>query len=619
MKRLVKGGVTATLFWLLCSTAAPAANFPQISQNSTSTTPEIAPSSLEESKPTENGEEVRQAIASTLPADAPVVATINTKSEVWKSLGRFQYYQLVIKIASQYLPPDIKFDYAKDVESWLGEEVVLAYLPKIGDTKASIDSNFLVIAPIKDEKRLQPFLDKLQENPQEAKQRQYKGFTIIELETTISEPKLPSLPLPNVNSPRKIQVSSASKLDKAKPEKKSRTLAIATLPGYVAIGLNAKSIEQIIDVSQEGSPNLAQNPNYQQANQSPEGGQVLFKMYQNPFTFISLLQDISQDPKLPIPLSNAYTFKPEKLKEYNSINTLVFVQPEGLRFQINAYRQTPRENISELRPASDTILTRMPAATYSAATGRNLNQQWQILTTALSTEPELKKWLTQFRDFVRTSSGLDVDKDIISWMDGEYGFFLYPTKGGLFKMLGKVIGNDVNLGIGLAVETNNRDAAETSLKKLDEFVKSFSGGVVEVKTQTIKGQPITSWDVQGDSSQSLLAYSWVDEKTVVVTTGFGAIADLVPQPYILLPKTYNFTTATNSLPRPNYGYFYVNMGSSLSWAYAFIPREYNDNQYVRTFKELMGSVYSLSATSSVTDKREQFDFLVVLAPARKEN
>ncbi len=62
----------------------------------------------------------------------------------------------------------------------------------------------------------------------------------------------------------------------------------------------------------------------------------------------------------------------------------------------------------------------------------------------------------------------------------------------------------------------------------------------------------------------------------------------------------------------------MNMGSLLSWIYGFVPLEYSNNQYFNLFKQSIGSVYSVSATSSSNVEREQFDFLVVLAPVRSK-
>ncbi len=482
-------------------------------------------------------------------------------------------------------------------------------MPKVESTTASIDANFLMLAPVKDDTRLQLLLDKLKEDTPRVKVRQYKGITILELQAPQTEPSNNKLP---ITSLKKLKLSAPPELVKPNWLTKNRGIAIATLPGYVVSGITAKPIEQLIDAKQSNAT-LAKNPQFQQTIQQSQSGQVLFTLYENLATFLPLINDISKDPSLPFPVFGIDAINLEQLNKYGSINGFLTLQPEGLRFQVNAYHPTSKSKQGKVNlKKTETILDRMPGATYSAFTGRNISYQWQQITEALTTKPQLKDMLETLRSFVRSSTGLDLEKDILGWMDGEYGFFLFPTKGGLFKL----VGPNFNLGIGLAVQTSDRTTAETTLKKLDEFAKSFSGGGVKVNTHIIKGQTVTSWDVGGDASQSLLAYSWVNQNTAIVATGFGAIADLVPQPYILLPTTYNFTTATNSLPYPNHGYFYVNMGSLLSWVYGFLPSIFNNPSF-QPWKQTIGSVYSISATTSTKPDREQFDILLVLAPTRK--
>ncbi|MBW4617020.1 MAG: DUF3352 domain-containing protein [Desmonostoc vinosum HA7617-LM4] len=534
-------------------------------------------------------------VANVLPADTPLVGLVNTRAETWKTLGRFQLVQKTWTAVSQFLPVTAKFDYTKNVESWLGEQVTVAFMPKVGSTVASIDANFLLLAPVKDDKRLQLFLAQLQADTQGSKVRQYKGVNILELETPEVAPTKNKLP------------PSLQKL----PKLKKRGVAIATFPGYVVTGITAQPIEQLIDTAQ-GNATLAQNPQFQQTIERSRSGKVLFTIYENLSTFVPLISDISKDPNLPFPGLSVDAISPS-LNEYSTIDGFLTVQTEGLRFQVNAYHQTSKSAKDDLITQNhQMILSRLPAATYSALTGRNLNQQWLKLAQTISTKAQLKDLLATFRNFFRSSTGLDLEKDIMSWMDGEYALFFFPTKGGLFKLASP----NFNLGIGLAVQTTNRAAADTTFKKLDQFIKSLLMGGIIVNTQDIKGQSVTSWDLGGDSAQSLLAYSWVNQDTVVVATGFSAIADLVPQPYVKLPATYNFRTATNSLPRPNRGYFYVNMGSFLSWFYGFVPIMFND-QNSQSWKEIIGSIYSISATTSTTPEREQFDILVVLAPSRK--
>ncbi len=548
-------------------------------------------------------------IANVLPADTPLIGLVNTKKETWATLSRFQLFQTAFTAAAQFLPPTLQLNYAKDIEPWLGDQVAIVFMPKIGSATASIDTNFLMLAPVKDDTRLQLLLNQLKQDMPGGKTRQYKGITIIELPASPAEPPTNNLPTTSLQ-----KLKSASKPELVKPNKltKKRGIAIATLPGYVVTGITAKPIEQLIDANQNNAT-LAKNPQFQQTIQHSQSGKVLFTLYENLATFIPLINDISKDPSLPFPILDTEALNLEQLNKYGSVNGFLTLQPEGLRFQINAYNQTSQSKQGKVNlKKTKTILDRMPGATYSAFTGKNLSYQWQQIAKGLTTKPQLKDMLETLRSFVRSSTGLDLEQDILGWMDGEYGFFLFPTKGGLFKL----VGANFNLGIGLAVQTSDRTTADTTFKKLDQFAKSFSGGGVKVNTHNIKGQTVTSWDVGGDASQSLLAYSWVDNNTAIVATGFGAIADLVPQPYILLPTTYNFTTATNSLPDPNHGYFYVNMGSLLSWVYGFLPSIFNDPSF-QPWKQTIGSVYSISATTSTRPDREQFDILLVLAPTRK--
>ncbi|MBU7585828.1 MAG: DUF3352 domain-containing protein [Nostoc sp. TH1S01] len=593
------------------------------------------------------------AIANILPADTPLVGLVNTKVEAWAALNRFYLFERAFSAVSQYLPPSFKLDYVREIESLLGEQVAVAFLPKVEGTTATIDNNFVMLAPIKDESRIQPFLDLLKNgDPKRVKISEYKGVTIVEIKPP-EQPKakpLPELPeLPKAPSPPESpesvpelklpelppapqippQEKPLPKLKQVKSEKKSnlvaippilgnpdwlnkpRGIAIATLPGYVVTGITAKPIEQIIDASQ-GEKTLAQNTQFQETIKHPQYAKSLFSIYENLATFVPLINDITKDPSLPFPIVGADAINLEQVKSFGSVNGFLTIEPEGLRLQATAYRQTPKSEKDVFQTEKpEAIVSRLPAATYSAATGSNLNQKWLLLAEAFSAKPQLKEYLIQLRNFVFNSTKLDLEKDILSWMDGDYAFFLFPSKGGL---LGSI--PNLNLGIGIALETNNRAAAETTLKKLDEFITSFSTGEVVVNTHNIKGKTVTSWDIGGESSQSLLAYNWVDENTVVIATGYGAIQDLVPQPYIPLPSTYNFKTATNSLPRPNYGYFYLNGGSTLSWIYGFFPSFFEDKNF-RPWKPIIGSIYSFSATSSTTPDKEQFDFLMVLAPSRK--
>ena len=617
MKSIVRVGALATLNLMCCSGFAQAAdvtNNIKVQSNfyhknvlqqtlTQKKTPFILKSRLKY-------QATNTQFANFLPRNAPLVAMLDTSSDNWRKAGNFQLFKTAWNGISFLIPPIVKNGYATDIEPWLGEQVAFAFLPKKGSSKVSIQSNFVILAPVKDEQALQPFLSKLKANGS-FNQREYKGITILETKTGLSDedsaiPPVPKSPLNKAIKPNILKKTNF---------RKQSGSVIGILPGHIAVSSSQQAIQRLIDTNQQKAATLAQNYQFQKTIRQPEIGKPLFAMYQDPAGYLDFIKEMIKDPSYGLSNFNLDTIlSSEQLKQYQSIGSFMMLQKEGVRFQVNTYPSATFNN-NNLPGNIDrqAILSRMPAATYSAVNGENLNLRWQAISRLLSSQKELKDGLNTFRSFIRSNTGLDFDRDIINWMDGEFAFFMYPTKGGFFQ----TINPNSNMGIGLAVETSDRKAAETTLKKLENLIGSVSKGEVKIAQKSIKNQPVTSWDVDGDSAKSLLAYSWVDNNTLILTTGYGAIADLVPQPYVPLPSTYNFNTATNSLPNPNTGYFYMNMGSLLSWVYGLVPQQYNNNPYFNIFKQAIGSVYSVSATSSSNAEREQYDFLVVLAPMRK--
>ena len=638
MKCLVRVGAIATLNLLCCSSFARAVDvknnieiqsnvsqqtFQQnVSQNTLAQNP--IPASL---KSKLQSTETNTQFANFLPKDAPLVAIVDTTSENWRKAGKFQLFNTVWNGLSFFIPPQFRNGFATDIKPWLGEQVAFAFLPKLGSSKVTVDSNFVSLVPVKDEVALQIFLDKLTANGR-LNQRQYKGITILETKTgTSSKPglppqdnTLPPVPESPINKAGKHNILNKPNLKrpslKRPKSRKPTSLVIGVLPGHLAVAYSNQSIERVINTNQQKAATLAQNSQFQKTIKQPETAKPLFSMYQDPVGYITFANEILKDPSLglpPIDLDNILSS--DQLKQYQSLGSFVMVQKEGIRFQVNGYPSPKYKGNSLVNNIkTQTILSRMPAATYSAINGKNLNNRWKAISKILSSQKEFKDAFETFRKLILTNTGLDFDRDIMGWMDGEFAFFLYPTKGGFFQ----AVKPSSDMGIGLAVETNNRIAAETTLNKLGDYIKSVSKGEIKVSQRSIKNQKVTSWDADGDSTKSLLAYSWVDDKTLIVTTGYGAIADLVPQPYLALSSAYNFNTATLSLPSPNSGYFYMNMGSLLSWVYGFVPKQYANNPFFNIFKQAIGSVYSISATSSSQVDREQSDFLIVLAPVRKK-
>lgn len=435
-----------------------------------------------------------------------------------------------------------------------------------------------------------------------------------------SQPQASPSPMPSPGLPAPSPTPTASPIPKDR-------MAIAILPGYIAVASSVRPLEQFIDKhvqladAQTGSLPLTQNPRFQRTLQHPKFEQSLLVTYGDLvglLPFILAFYDFPTAP-VPVPVPLPPVAKPDldKLTQtYNSVDGFTWVEPFGVRSQSNLYYTTPQPQFATVAlPEDNQILERLPAATYLSANSRNFKQQWQSFASDVDADPTTRFITKGIRDFIRNGTGLDLDKDVIPWLDKQYVFFFFPTKQGLFPFFD----SRFQLGVGLMIQTSDRPAAEAALTKFSQFAQKQPNSQVEIIERTVEGQPVMSWEGRDRNRKvSFFSYGWVDDDTLILTTGTGPMADLTPKPYLTLNQNYTFKAATENLPRPNEGYFYVNMGSSLAFLYGlFSSSGGSESPDFREFKRLLGVVRSLSTTNSATAEKQQFDSLWVLSMPRE--
>ncbi len=304
-------------------------------------------------------------------------------------------------------------------------------------------------------------------------------------------------------------------------------------------------------------------------------------------------------------------FKP-LLRDYDSIDLFVLTQPEGIRVKSSVYYKEVNPERADLETlGANGILRRVPGSTYTSINSRDLRQRWQEFLELSEGDKDLEAAADLLRTGFKASTGLDLEKDVLAWMDGEYAGFVFPTRKGLIANLDPTF----QLGMGLMFQTSDRPAAEAAIRKLEDAVVFKFGEDFDIKRRTIADRTITSWEFASPyGDPSVMAYTWADADTLLITQGTELMVELL-EPYgKVLPGYYTFNTATDSLPRPNQGYVYMNMGSVLALVNTMVPpfiRTDGDFQLVMRF---LGTIRSFSATNSTTADRDQGDALVALAP-----
>ncbi len=421
--------------------------------------------------------------------------------------------------------------------------------------------------------------------------------------------------------------NSAAEIPEHRPPSKKRPLyrvpqrvipglAIAMLPGYLGISTLGEPLEKLID-SQTNLEPLTNNPKFQRLIENPQFGRSLAVGYL-PISSLQQLLPLQPSVGIPLPLPYPLTRDFKTLETVLShYETYIWIQEEGLRNQTNLYYQMPQLIIGNNNTnETDPVFSKLPANVYLATTTSNLKTVWKSAIAGLEIQPSSKKFLDQMRTFVRQWIGLDIDKDIIPWMDGKYGISFFPSNEGLFSLFGK----SFPLGAAFIIQTSDRPAAEAALAKLDKFFAAKAGKPFNIISRNIRDQPAVSWEVQSAPAKntSVLAHSWADNDTLMISTGIGPLALLNPAPNQSLIQNFAFKIATNPFPRPNAGYFYMNLGSTFALFNNFGPPKQRNSPQNDDFKRFLGTMRSLSFSTSATNLRQQVNSLLVLAPVNRE-
>jgi hypothetical protein len=296
----------------------------------------------------------------------------------------------------------------------------------------------------------------------------------------------------------------------------------------------------------------------------------------------------------------------------NTVEGYVTLEPEGIQVQSRVRLRIPQIGLAILDDVEQ-VYEQVPAPTYFLISGRDIAQQWRATVPLLEASPESAEALNTARFAVQATTGLDLDQDILGWMDGEFAAFLYPSRDNLFDLFLP----QLDISLGVMVQTSDRATAETTLDALGDYVATNFD--MDIVSHQINDQPVTSWEtdfgVPEAPALSLFSYSWLNDNMLVMTPGIEPMSLLAPEPLDAIATAYPFTAVDERLPRPNNGYVFLNAGSTLSLVYQLLPPEWKTIGF-SDIQRALGTVHSLSATTSSTERYIQVDFLFGLAPNR---
>lgn len=510
--------------------------------------------------------------AKILPANALMATYVNTDAESWHKLQQFgtqQAQDLVVakvKDFQQDLFSDGNVSYETDIKPWISG-VMIAVLPPTPavsteentSIQAKKEPNILLVVGIKDKIKALNFANKLkQQKNAQIQESEYKGQTIIA----------------------------------SKGENQS-TYAVVLNNTHILLAPEKQTVEQAID-TYKGEPSFA----------TKEGASSILTKgvdLQNTLAQIYIPDHANAAEKLATLNPQGRPLQPETIAQLKQVKSLVAgigVDDAGLRFK-TIVNLDPKLSKFQYQSSPAKIVSKFPSDTIALLTGQNINGSWQTFLEQSQDTPEIKQGVEQVRGQIKQFFNLDLDKDIFSWMNGEFALGAVKSDQGWLA--------NVGFGGAIVFDTSDRKTAEATLTKLDDLAKKQS---LNVTQKNIGDKNITEWEAPFQGS--LIAHGWLDQDTVFVAIG-GPIAATIADnkdKTKTLDQSETFKAVTGSLQKPNGGYFYLDMEKTTSLINRFVTA----NQPVPSdINTILGSINGFGVTVNSTDKSiVQMEMLLAL-------
>ena len=513
-----------------------------------------------------SGESNPSDLAGVIPADATMVAYISNDADAWAKLQKFgtpaaqKIIAAQVTEAQQKFLAESKMNFAQDIQPWLGN-TMFAILPDSSGS-SSAQPHVLIAIGIKDKLKALDFANKLKAQSKEpTKEIDYKGVKITDSGKGSSE------------------TFSAIVNDRlvVSPEQKSLELAIDTAKGQPSLASKAGN-----DWFKADSLGLKQPiaafyiPNYFQT-----------------------VQQLFKSGKQSIPV-DAVTL--EQLKKIQSIGGGIAIDDAGIRMKFVA--KTDGTTL-QLPTTANKAIGSFPADTFAIVGGTGLSQVWTEVNKIAAAQPTTQQALTQMRQSFTQSTQLDLDKDVMSWMGGDYTMGMMPVSTGITAAAG--------FGGVLTIDSTDRAVTDSTMTKLTNLAK---GSGLTVEPRQVGSTQV--FDIKAPAGQgTLFSYGWLSDKSLSIAVGDGLMDKIATHSGDSIERAANFTTAMGAMPAQKQSYAYIDIEK----VYGLVNSKMGTattRSIPPDVEAIISSIQGFGMSSAQPDKNtSQFEALLTLKPTSK--
>jgi hypothetical protein len=528
-----------------------------------------------------------------VPKQSLMAVSLSTDDEALSKLEQFLspetkklYDKAIAQVRKDLSSGD--FDYEKDVKPWIGKNVSIAILPSVktaslvpsqsqatlqnryvpmSDTgsiqfiqekavpKAQTAPNILIVVEVKDKAGAEKFLTEKVKTKAGGKEKQseYKGVKITQYG----------------------EGANAS--------------TTAMVGDYLIVTPQEQTIQKAIDTF-KGDASLASLPSTDDLKIQNPVAQFYIPNFSESIVELSALNPEAQ----PIPPESL-----EQLKNVKSMNMGFGIDDAGIRFK--AIGKLEPAAVAGLKNSPNKVMGQLPSQAFSVVTGFNIKNSWEQFVKSAEKSPEIKKSINDTRSQLKSSPlALDLDKDILGWMDGEFAIASVSSKPE------GILAQTQGLAPLLMFQTTNRAAGESLLAKFDDFIAK-NGGTVSKKD--VGGVAVTEWSATG-APGAILSHGWSQKDTLFITAS-PIVSLFVPKPATAIDADANFKTVISTLPTSSVGYFYIDADKTWAIFQNLIPAA--EKAKIRPEdKALIESIRGLAVTATYPNQ-ETAEFEAILS------
>jgi Protein of unknown function (DUF3352) len=509
--------------------------------------------------------------ANIIPGDALFAVSLTTDPQQWQKLRGFgtketqtELDKNLVQLRDRFLTNN-GYDFQKDIAPWVGNNITIAILapeivnksapkPITTDEDAARDQQSMVmLLPVKN-----PEIAKnIFAQPKTLKQgkwveRSYQGIPIKQ------------------NQGQPGQNFSAALLD-------GRFLVITDSP---------KATERAID-AYKSKTSLATTGGFGENFPKIANNQPFGQFYVNVPTAAKIA---AASPNRPLPAQVL-----AQLQNNQGLGGTMTLEPEGIRFKGVSWLNPNSQRVLTVENKAGKMQSLLPAETLMMLSGGNLQRLWGEYVLTSQRNPLSPIAPEQLRGGIKSLTDLDLEKDLLTWMKGEFSLSVIPST--------PKEGSPDNFRAGLLfmVQTSNRKLAEASISQLDEVMKNQYQ--FQVQPSKVTGQPVVNW--VSPYGTLTATHGWLDGDVAFLVVGAPITDKIVPKPNNTLASTLPFQQTVPTELNPINGQFFLDVERTV--------KNFPLPTLIPNQQTLLDATRSIGMTSAVSDNRSnRYDIFIAL-------